>query len=541
MFTSQGASRRAAQRGTAHRVSVSSRRRGLASLLAMLYLVVFAALALGFYAQTNVSVQVSNNERRVKESLAAAEAGLQYIRYELSRVTIPMQPLGMPQLSDDVVFEEVANDLKTLIETDGFNLEPGDTVSDVILDLDPSDGTALPRIEVPKQDPNGPAKYIRMSDQGPWFRVALEQAGRDIIVTTVGKSASGNSTSAGRGVQVIFRTKEWPNKVFDYGLASPGPVNVTVAKLMVQGTPAQQAGILSTYTGGTPVTIGNVNSTVAEPTGIAGNIVLMDGAPKPSYVGANYTVGGLKTSIDINAAIEKNELTEPPEWPTPDVSVFTKYATTKYMGGVGTFDNIYLDPLTTPTVTFDQNSTIRGVLYVKKGVSLSFTGGVKLQCVIVGEPKGIMGLTDTIKFSGNGVAKQPLSTLPTNEPKFAGLHELTGVFILAPKWDVSFAGSFVSAAGSIVADKITFTGNSPATISGSLVNLGPYPLSITGSSSLTLSDPKLEQLPGLRFTERFAPRKGFYKEVTVPADKPVVAAGGGVPVGPIILPPPPIL
>ena len=482
----------------------ASRRRGLASLMAMLYLVVFAALALGFYAQTNMSVQVSNNERRSKESLAAAEAGLQFIRYQLSRITIPMQPVGMPQLTDSQVFEEVGMDLQAAISEV--------PVSDIIYDTNPlndaTEGVDPPRIEIPAD----PTAYIAVTEQGPWFRCTLEQSGRDMIVTTVGKSANGNTNSGGRAIQVRFKAKEWPNKVFDYGLASPGPVNVTVAKLMVAGTPAQQAGILSTYTGGTPVTIGNASSTALEPTGIAGNIILMQGAPAPSYVGANYTVGGLKTAATINAAIDSNRLTEAPEWPTPDVSVFTSYATTKYTGGSGVFDNIYLDPLTTPSVTFDQTSTIRGVLYVKKGVTLAFTGGVNLQCVIVGEPKGPMGVNDTIKFSGNGVAKKPLSTLP-NEPKFAGLHELTGIFILAPKWDVSFAGSFVSAAGSIVAEKITFTGNSPATIAGSLVNLGPYPLNITGSSALTLSDPGLEQIPGVRFTERFAPKKGSYKEV----------------------------
>ena len=79
--------------GRTNRASgASSRRRGLTSLLAMLFLIVFAALSVGFYAQTNMSVQVSNNERRSKEALAAAEAGLQFIRYQLSRVTIPMQP-----------------------------------------------------------------------------------------------------------------------------------------------------------------------------------------------------------------------------------------------------------------------------------------------------------------------------------------------------------------------------------------------------------------------------------------------------------------
>ena len=265
---------RAWSKTTAPRASSSRRRRGIASLLSMLYLVIFAVLALGFYAQTNTAVQVSHNERRVKESLSAAEAGLHYIRYELSRVTIPMMPLPQPQLTDDQVFEEVWNDIKTSIEVDGSNLEDGDTVGDIIYDTTPGDGIDPPYFEIPAKA----GRYLRMTENGPYFRVRLEQSDRDLIITTVGKSASGNTTSAGRGVQVRFRTKEWPNNVFTYGMASPNAVNITVAKLVIGG-PTDQASILSTYTGGTPITIGNASSTVIEPTGIAGNITLMAGAP----------------------------------------------------------------------------------------------------------------------------------------------------------------------------------------------------------------------------------------------------------------------
>jgi hypothetical protein len=253
-----------------------------------------------------------------------------------------------------------------------------------------------------------------------------------------------------------------------------------------------------------------VNSTAALPTALAGNISLMSTAPNPTYVGTNYSVNGLTTSAAINSGITR--MTDAPEWPTPDVSIYTKYATTKYLGGSGVFDNIYLDAATTPVVSFDQTSTIRGVLYVKKGVKLSFSGGVNLQCVIVGEPAGTIATPNLITFSGNGVAKLPLSSLP-NLPQFDGVRDLTGTFIIAPRWEVTFAGNFVSAAGSIIADKITFSGNSPASITGTLVNLGNYPLTVTGSSALTLQAPAEEKHPGVRFTERFAPVKSSYKEV----------------------------
>jgi hypothetical protein len=484
------AHRRAARRAGA------TRRRGIASLVAMLYLIIFAALALGFYAQTNMSVQTSNNERRMKEALLGAETGLQFTRYQLSRLTLN------PLLTDDQVFEEVQMELAGKL--DGTNNLGGATVGDIV--YDPM-GVNAPYFEIPGQA----GKYIKVNASGPWFRVRLEKQGRDMVVTTIGKSGNTVASSSGgrAGIEVRFRTKEWPNKVFTYGMASPNTVSITVAKMAVSGN---QASILSTYTGGTPVTIGNVSSTVTQPTALAGNISLMSGAPNPTYVGTNYSVNGLTTSAAINAGI--NRMTDAPEWPVPDVSVYTKYATTKYTGGTGTFDNIYLDAATTPTVAFDQNSTIRGVLYVKKGVKLSFSGAVNLQCVIVGEPAGTIATPNLITFSGNGVAKLPLSSLP-NLPQFDGVRDLTGTFIIAPRWEVQIAGNFVSAAGSIIADKITMTGNAPATITGTLLNLGNYPLTVTGSSGLSLSAPAEEKHPGVRFTERFVPVKSSYKEVSI--------------------------
>jgi len=466
----------------------------------MLYLVVFAALALGFYAQTNMAVQTSNNERRMKEALTGAETGLQFIRYQLSRMTLD------PFLSDMGVFEEVQMELASKLNNTG-NLDSG-----TVGEIDYTTNT----FEIPGQ----PNKYIpgKPNAAGPWYRVRLQLQGRDIVVTTIGKSGNTLASSSGgrAGIEVRFRTKEWPSKVLEYGMASPNTVSVTVAKLMITG--GAQSSILSTYTGaGAPVTIGNVSSTAALPTGIEGKITLMAGAANPTYVGTNYSVGGLTTSAAINNVINQPgaRLTEAPEWPIPDTTIYSKYATTKYTGGTGTFDNIYLDAATTPVVSFDQNSTIRGVLYVKKGVKLTFTGGVVLKCVIVGEPSGSITTPNLISFSGNGVAKESVANLPVTEHQFDGIRELTGTFIIAPRWEVQFAGNFVSAAGSIMADKITYTGNSPATIAGQLVNLGNYPLTITGSSGLTLVPPPSTAHPGVRFTERFAPVKSSYKEVSI--------------------------
>jgi len=475
-----------------------ARRRGITSLLAMLYMVLFAALAIGFYAQTNMSSQVSGNERNANEALVAAECGLQFIRYELSRVTLP------PTLTDDQVFEELQMDLAGLLNGSG-NFENGDTVGDII--YDPS-GLKAPYFTIP----SNATHYIRATPNGVaspcYFRIKIEQQGRDVVVSTVGKlSSSASSSAAARGIQLRFKTQEWPNVVFSYGMASPNAVRVDVSKLLVQGTPDAQASILTTYTGGTPVTIGNVNSTVGQPTGIEGMITVMQGSPAISYVG-NVSVDGYTTVAGINANAVKT-ITAAPEWPTPDTSVFEKYATTKWVTGLAAYDNVYVPANSNPL--FSTGTTIRGVLLVYPPNTVSFSGQVKLQAVVVGKAGGALA-TNKIQFSGSGVAKDPLSALP-DVPPFQELRQMSGTFIVAPGWDVSMTGNFSTIAGSIAADRITFSGNTSGSVVGSLVNLGNYPLTITGSSSLTLTTPAADQRPGLRFTERYAPVKKSYKEV----------------------------
>src|SRR5262245_35028469 len=64
-------------------------RKGIASMLAMLFLVLFGTLAIGFYATTNVSTQVANNDDQSAKAFTATESGMELLRYQLARVSIP--------------------------------------------------------------------------------------------------------------------------------------------------------------------------------------------------------------------------------------------------------------------------------------------------------------------------------------------------------------------------------------------------------------------------------------------------------------------
>src|SRR3954470_19711876 len=66
-----------------------SKRRGVSAVLAMLFLVLFSSLAVGFYAAVNTSVQIAHNETYGRRALLAAESGMEFIRYQLSNIAVP--------------------------------------------------------------------------------------------------------------------------------------------------------------------------------------------------------------------------------------------------------------------------------------------------------------------------------------------------------------------------------------------------------------------------------------------------------------------
>src|SRR5438128_2271904 len=82
-----------------------SRRHGLSSLMAMLFLVLFSTLAVGFYTASGTSAQISGNNRKLSLAQSGAEAGTQYIRYRLYKMVID------PTTPDAGLMDAIAADL----------------------------------------------------------------------------------------------------------------------------------------------------------------------------------------------------------------------------------------------------------------------------------------------------------------------------------------------------------------------------------------------------------------------------------------------
>jgi hypothetical protein len=179
----------------------SSRRRGITSLLAMLYLVLFSALALGFYAQITVAAQLSGNEARICEALSATESGVAFMRYQLSKVDIP------PETPSAKAFEELYMQLAGYL--DGTqNLKQGNI--GYALKVKQKDGSLRDQITVPGPDET----YVAAGPAGN-FRITLTNYDTFVRLKVVGRS---DRSVTARAAQTDV------NPVKRFAMASMGPL-----------------------------------------------------------------------------------------------------------------------------------------------------------------------------------------------------------------------------------------------------------------------------------------------------------------------------
>ena len=64
-------------------------RRGMAAVIAMLFLVLFGTLAVGFLVTTQMASQVAGNEQKLGLARMSADSGMEFIRYQLGSITLP--------------------------------------------------------------------------------------------------------------------------------------------------------------------------------------------------------------------------------------------------------------------------------------------------------------------------------------------------------------------------------------------------------------------------------------------------------------------
>jgi len=162
-------------------------RKGVASVLAMLYLVIFATLAVGFAEASVMNAQISRNERNLAQARASADAGLAFARYYLGSVTMPVGTTNATLLTN--VATQLGNQLNNSADMGGN----GKTVS----------VTAGSTIYLPSQTG---WVLVDSNTQGK-FRITITANGANLVVTSQGSTLDGAII---RGEQVQFQPAAKP-------------------------------------------------------------------------------------------------------------------------------------------------------------------------------------------------------------------------------------------------------------------------------------------------------------------------------------------
>jgi hypothetical protein len=446
----------------------------------MLYLMIFAALALGFYAQTNIGSQLSANERRNVDAQLAAESGVKFIRYHLSALSIP-------HLTTAQRIEEIYMQLGARLDGTA-NLAGGAT------------GYDGNQIDIP----DGKQNYIPLYTGGPGFHINLKLKNDGGLVCKVTGRHRGQN-SPGRAIEVTFAEQQIPAPLLSYGMAARGPVELA-GNAIIKGATNPATGSILIAATTSPTT---PELTMTGPSTITGD-VYMTNKLAVSSVAAGCSIGGT-----VDPVLRLTHIHKPvsmPEFPTIDTLVFKPYATTNYAAGLLNYKNIRIPPNTNPT--FGSGVTIEGVCWVEAPNVVTFAGSCTLRGSIVGPntPPGTL-LTNIIEFKGSATAFD-ISTLPNTVDFPPALKALTGCSVVTPGFHLKFSGGYAAISGTLASSQLSFSGKSGGAITGYVLGVGNQKLSVAGNSELVVERPTTNMWPaGLYFRHYYVPQIATYLEV----------------------------
>ena len=459
-------------RGRGHAI----RRRGSTAVIAMLFLILFSTLAIGFFYGVTTSLQVAKGDQYIARAQLAAESGLQFVRYQLATLDIPAGTSGGSMAA------EIAADLSAKLNgTSNLGLNTVTHAGNVI---------TIPSIAC---ESAGVASSF--SGQLQWVSVPLP--GTSYLRATVTGVAGTGESQISRTIQLDHAIQSKPTTLFNFGIASRGAVTVkNSVQTRILGTPDASASILSASTGPTSITTGNGT--------IDGDLAVVINKTQVSLGGGS--VGGTSNAQLIRDA--HISVVPSPSFPVVDTTPFAALATNTFVDGAAYQKNVRVPPNTNPR--FNGGDVIEGILYVQAPNTVTFRGHASIRGIIVFENAGTSA-GNVLDFKGNVTP----SLIPAT-PEFDAIRAAaTGWAILAPAAAVEMSGSVDgTVAGTIMAEKVTFSGSADLTLTnGSVVSLGNEVTQVEGKTvNINGTGANNPPTTGLTFNGRFLPDPKSYRE-----------------------------
>jgi len=437
--------------------TVHSRRKGAVLIISMIFVLIFSALAVSMATISGTNTQLASNQHKVDCALASAASGLEVQRFWLTPITMPSST-------------PLANYLSTIVGTLQNDLADN-SISNITLN---SDGSIQP--------------VILDSTTGQTFTGQLSIDPTYPNILQVYTKGGGNQIT--RTIRVDFDIEPYKHPIFNYGLATKGPLNYTGNPATTGVNESWEADIyIESFVEGVenPAAV-----SVAGNTNFNGDIMV--GNPDATVnFGGDVLIDGdhNETAIDNHVFIG----VDPVDFPIPDTERFQQYATGEIIdpssdltNGI-TLTNATIEAGTNPT--FDGSVIIQGILLIKSPNTVTFGRNVALQGIIVAEGNlENPGTNDRIDILGN-FASGPYPS----GAEFDAIRGEVGSSIVAPGFAMSFQGNFSTLEGVVAVSGVHFSGNVAAQIKGTIINYSNDPMIIEGNASMNFDREASTKVP----------------------------------------------
>ena len=453
--------------------SVHPKREGAVLIVAMIFVLIFSALAVSMAAMSGTNAQLASNQHKVDCALGSASSGLEVQRHWLTPVT--MESSTLP-----------ANYFSTIIDTLQYDLD-ANSISNITLE---DDGTILP--------------VSLDSTTGQTFTGQMRISDSNSSVLEV--FAIGGDAQITRTIKVEFDIEPYKYPIFNYGLATKGPLSYTGNPTTTGVNSTWEADIYIESTGSTTAL------SVGGNTNFDGNIMIGNPDAEASF-GGDILIDG-----DHNQdAIDNHVFTgvDPVEFPEPDTARFTPYATGDTIDSSSdlskgmTLVNATIEAGTNPT--FEKGVIIQGILLIESPNVVIFDN-VALQGIIVAEGDITADpVTDRIDVMGN-FASGPYPS----GAEFDAIRQEVGASIVAPGFAMSFQGNFSTLEGVVAVSGIHFSGNVAAQVKGTIINYSDQPMVVEGNATMNFDREASTKVPAGFDTHRVLTYKpSSYDEVAL--------------------------
>jgi len=418
-------------------------RRGAVLIISMIFVLIFSALAVSMATLSGTNVQLASNQHKVDCAFASTESGQEAMRYWLSDVEIP----------------------SSTPPSDYF----GAIVSTLQYDLDANN---ISNISVLNNGSILPVMLDSATGQGFKGEILIDANNTNVLQVY----ATGGSGQITRTIRVHYDIEPYEYPIFDFGLATKGPVHFLGNPTITGINSNSEADIFVDSQNN------NLAVLVTGNTNFDGDITVGNTLANVDFWG-DVQIGG-----DSGQAAIDNHVTignETPEFPVPDTQHFEQYATgdvidssTDLSSGSGmTLTNAKIAAGTDPN--FMCNIIIEGILYIEQPNVVIFHGNVDSRGMIVAEGDPDDAGTNSMTFLGN-FATNPVPP----GVQFDAIRQETGSSILAPSFAVTFAGNFSALSGVMAVSGVHFSGNVNAIVEGTIINYSDNPTTVMGNATL---------------------------------------------------------